>query len=210
MSNWKVLGADYGMDLMLPFGYKHIKYTGFDRASFGLLDMGIEPVLLSWHLDKFDFSAAYAVWAPTGEFSPNRPDHLGLGHWGHMLTLGGTYYFDQEKTWAVSILNRYEINHEQDQTHITPGNTYSVEWGVSKTLCKTWDVGVVGYCQQQVTSDHGAGARTDKPGVAAIGPEISVAFPSITTFASLRFLREFTANDRPEGNTFSLTITKRF
>ena len=213
LTDYKICGANYGMDVIVPFGYKHVKFMTpggpFDHTSFGLGDIQIEPLLLAWHYTKFDLAAGYAIWAPTGEFSPARPDHLGLGHWGHMLTLGGTYYFDTEKTWALSALNRYEFNHAQEQTFTTPGQTYTVEWGLSKTLAKVWDVGLIGYWQQQTTTSEGPGGP-DKPGVVGLGPEISLACPKIMTFFSLRYAREMAAHDRPEGNTFSLTITKRF
>ena len=35
-----------------------------------------------------------------------------------MLTLGGTWYPDKEKTWAMSLLNRYEFCHEQEDTQV--------------------------------------------------------------------------------------------
>ena len=55
---------------------------------FGIGDIQLEPLLLSWHLPQFDIAAGYAVWAPTGDFSPERPDMLAKGFWSHMLTLG--------------------------------------------------------------------------------------------------------------------------
>ena len=73
-----------------------------------------------------------------------------------MLTAGATWYIDQEKTWAVSALNRYEFNTEQRDTHVTPGQAYTLEWGVSKTVMKVVDLGAVGYYQQQVTTNSGA------------------------------------------------------
>ena len=70
-----------------------------------------------------------------------------------MQTAGATWYIDEEKTWAVSALNRYEFNTEQRDTHVTPGDAYTLEWGVSKSVCKEVDLGVVGYYQQQVTGN---------------------------------------------------------
>ena len=127
-----------------------------------------------------------------------------------MLTAGATWYIDEEKTWAVSALNRYEFNTEQRDTHITPGEAYTLEWGVSKTVAKVVDLGVVGYYQQQVTSDSGTGASPDRDRVAAIGPEINVAFPKPMLFVSFRYNYEFMAESRAQGHTFTLTLTKRF
>jgi len=210
MTDLKILGANYGMDIIVPFGYLDWKVMGSRNSYFGLGDIQIEPVLLSWHFKQFDLSAAYAVWAPTGDFSPSRPDLLAKGFWSHMLTLGGTWYPDKEKTWAVSLLNRYEFCHEQEQTHINPGQVYTVEWGFSKSLRKTIDVGIIGYYQQQVTKDFGATATTKLDRKVGIGPEISAIWPKLGLITSLRYAYEFAAVERPEGHLVTLTLTKRF
>jgi hypothetical protein len=207
-----ILGANYGMDVLVPFGYREIN-IGSTRYSYtGFGDTQVEPLLLSWHFTRMDIGAGYAFWAPTGEFSTANPAKLGQGFWGHMLTLGLTYYLDPEKTWALSALNRYEFNMEQQDTHITPGQDYTVEWGLSKSLnaTKTIDLGVIGYYQQQTTTDNGPSATDNRSRVVGLGPELSVAFPKASMFLSVRYAREFAAEYRPEGNNFILTLTKRF
>jgi hypothetical protein len=126
-----------------------------------------------------------------------------------MQTAGATWYIDEEKTWAVSALNRYEFNTEQRNTHITPGDVYTLDWGVSKSVCKEADLGVVGYYQQQVTANSGAAANT-RNRVAAVGPEVSVMFPKQMLFLSLRYNYEFMAENRAQGHAVALTVTKRF
>jgi len=129
-----------------------------------------------------------------------------------MLTAGATWYPDEAKTWAVSALNRYEFNTEQRDTHDTRGEAYTLEWGLSKTFCKTIDCGVVGYYQQKVTGDSGSNpvGLTPHDRVAAVGPEISVAIPSAVLFVSCRYEYEFLADNRAQGHTVTLTLTKRF
>jgi hypothetical protein len=166
--------------------------------------------LLSWHFKQFDLSAGYAVWAPTGDYSPSRPDLMSKGFWSHMLTLGGVWYPDEQKTWALSLLNRYEICHEQEQTDTDPGQVYTGEWGISKGLSKTVDVGVIGYYQQQVTRDSGPVATDKLDRKVGVGPEISVFWPKLGLFTSLRYAYEFEARERPEGHLLTLTLTKRF
>jgi hypothetical protein len=218
MTGQKILGADYGMDLIVPFGYAKIEYltpgpafatlqqVSADR--FGLRDIEFSPLLLGWHLKQFDITGGYAFWAPSGDFDLNHTVNIALGFWTHMLSAGATWYPDEEKTWALSLLNRYEINQEQQDTGITPGQTLTMEWGLSKTLQKVIDVGVVGYWQQQATEDEGGPSGLSH--VVALGPEVRTTFPDIDFVASLRYLREFEAHDRPEGNTITLTLTKRF
>ena len=69
---------------------------------------------------------------------------------------------------------------------------------------------MVGYYQQQVTTDCGTGASKSRDRVAAVGPEINVVFPKPMLFASFRYNYEFMAENRAQGHTFALTLTKRF
>jgi len=210
MTPVKILGANYGMDVIVPFGSMDYKINGAWHDYFGLGDIEVEPLLLSWHLAKFDFSAGYAFWAPTGDYNSHKVSMIAQGFWSHMITAGATWYPDSEKTIAVSILNRYEFGHEQQDTHNTPGQVYTLEAGVSKTVIKNLDLGVIGYYQQQTTTDSGPSADPMLDRKFGVGPEISGFCPKLGIFASLRYAYEFGARDRPEGHLFTLTLTKRF
>lgn len=215
MTEKTILGANYGMDLIVPFGYADVKGAGglLDDSYFGLYDIQFEPVLLGWHFPRFDIGAGYAIWAPSGQTPDPRPPmppgnaaDLGKGFWSHMVTLGATWHVDAEKTWAVSALNRYEVHHENDDG-VRTGDSYTVEFAASKTLAKVYDVGVSGYYQQQVTESDG---QSGLPSTIALGPEVAVVFPKVMTFLSLRWLHELASHDRPEGDTITLTVTKKF
>jgi hypothetical protein len=213
ISDWKILGANYGADLLVPFVYKNIWGDPGTAGQFNLGDVYASPLILAWHIQQFDFVASYGIWAPSGNFDASMPlrklSSPGNGYWSHMFTLGGVWYPDEKKTWALSLLNRYEISTEQDQTQITPGNVYSLEWGLSKTVAHDVDLGLVGYYQQQTTQDSGMGAATAFSHVVGIGPEISVFWEKIGLISSLRYGYEVNAKDRPQGHTIVLTLTKR-
>lgn len=154
----KFLGGYVGVDGFLPLVYQQASANTpngpFNGNTFGINDLFGEASL-SWHLKQFDFSVASGVDVPTGD-SPSQPGPSttpGLGYWTFMQTAGATWYVDEAKTWAVSALNRFEFNTEQHDTHITYGDAYTLEWGISKSVCKEADLGVVGYYQQQVTGD---------------------------------------------------------
>ncbi len=214
ITDTKVLGGYVGVDALLPLVYQSLAVNTpggrYDHGSFGIGDLFAETTL-SWHPQQFDLAVGAGVHMPTGD-SPGQPyettTRAGLGYWTPMLTAGATWYIDSAKTWAVSALNRYEFNTEQRDTHITYGQAYTMEWGVSKSVTKTVDLGVVGYYQQQVTTDRGVGAKTDRNRVAAVGPEVSVLIPQCKTFLSLRYDYEFMAEARAQGHTFTLTLTK--
>lgn len=212
ISDYKILGGFYGADVLLPIGYvdQDDSFGLFENKS-GVGDIFVEPITLSWHPKQWDLGVGYGFWAPTGNYddSPFAPNLIWKGYWGHMLTAGATYYLDTNKTVAVSLLNRYEINHENDDYNITAGNTYTLEWGISKSIRKTVDVGVVGYWQQQTTKD-GNSSNDILDRIISVGPEVSVFCPKIGLITSLRYLYEFGARDRPEGHLTTLTLTKPF
>lgn len=210
MTDLEFLGASYGMDVIVPFAYLDWSVGALSDSDFGLGDIQLEPLLLSWHFKQFDLAAGYAIWAPSGNFEIGKPDLVAKGFWSHMLTFGGTWYPDQEKTWAVSLLNRYEFCHEQQNTHIDPGQVYTVEWGLSKKLNAGVDVGLIGYYQQQTTKDSGFLPNSKLDRKLGMGPEINTFWPKLKLFTSVRYAYEFAAIERPEGHLVTLTLTKLF
>jgi hypothetical protein len=209
----KPLGGYLGVDALVPLVYTEIKANTaggpFHNQTFGVGDLFFEGTW-SWHLKQWDLALGAGAWAPTGDFSMNNPTRAGQGYWTEMLTAGATWYPDQEKKWALSVLNRYEFNDIQRDTHIRRGQAYTVEGGLSYGVTKTVDIGAIGYYQQQVTEDSGPGASSERDRVAGIGPEVSAFFPSVMLGVSLRYAYEFMAESRLQGNTVTLTITKKF
>jgi hypothetical protein len=209
VSDAQVLGGNFFMDALLPLQYTSLEVNSWSDDCFGIGDIYVEPLALSWHGKQWDAALGYSFWAPTGDSEPGTAKP-GKGFWGHMITAGGTYYFDEKKTWAVSLLNRYEFNMENDDTGITPGQTWTLVWGLSKSLKPTIDVGIVGYYQLQTTDDSGTGASSARDQVVAVGPEVVMLCPKLGVFTSLRYNYEFYSEDRPQGHTIALTFTKRF
>ncbi len=215
ISNAQILGADFGSDIIIPLAYTdvEIKASGVEDNDFGLGDIAVEPLVLSWHGDRYDASFGLAVYVPTGEYDKNKPASPGKDFWTGMITLGGTYYFDVRKTWSASILSRYEIHSDKDETDVRPGNDFHFEWGIGKTVAKIWDVGLTGYCQWQVTDDTGSDVTWDTSvhdRVYAVGPEVTVFIFPAKFFLSLRSQWEFGSKDRAEGNVTTVTLTKIF
>jgi hypothetical protein len=226
MSEWKVLGANFGADVIIPIGWQQMKADLPDPLAitppgvpaptihtvfrdFGIGDILLEPVLLGWHGKQWDAAFAYAWWVPSGNYDQMNPASIGKGYWSQMFTFGATYYFDAEKTWAASLLNRYEFNQPNLDTGLRGGQMLTSEWGISKNLTKTIEVGLVGYYQQQTTDDSGPGSTDYHQHVVGLGPEVSAVCPKLGLITSLRYVRELESAYRPEGNLLTLTLTKR-
>jgi len=204
----KILGGFYGMDTIIPFAYQDFEMTGFAASDFSLADIFVEPITISWHEKKFDAAIGYGFWAPTGDFSVQDPVSPGKGFWTQMLTGGITYYPDEAKSWSLSALNRWEFNQKRESTGVTPGQYWTVDWGIAKSVTKTVELGLSGYHQMAVTSASNDPSGNFKDHATALGPEVTFAFPNKMFFVTARYLFEASACNRPEGSTITVTLTK--
>ena len=198
----QVLGGNVGVDALVPLQYTSLRFGSLHDQTFGVGDAFAEGTW-SRHWKQLDVSGGYGAWAPTGDSST--PTEAGLGYWTHMFTAGATFYPDAEKKWSISALSRYEINMEHDG--LSKGQAYTLEWGASRAVIPNIEAGLAGYYQGQVTSTTG-GLPRDR--VAGLGPEISAFCPKIATGVSLRYAYEFMAEERLQGHTVALTLTRRF
>ena len=212
VSDYKILGADYAADIAVPLMNVDLEIgkLGVDESTFGLGDIFLEPLVLGWHGDFYDAAFGAGIFVPCGKYDADDPASPGSGMWTGMVTLGGTLYFDPAKSLSASILARYEIHGEQDETEVTKGDDFHFEWGIGKTIKEVWDVGMAGYCQWQVTEDDGPGASDVKDSVYSFGPEVNYMIPSQKILLTFRGLTEFGAEDRTEGHQIILIFTKIF
>ncbi|MBF0185424.1 MAG: transporter [Magnetococcales bacterium] len=210
----KFLGADFGMDAIIPLVNTNLSLrpgaTELHFSSLGIGDVLLEPVVLSWHGQSWDAATALGVYFPTGEFDRTDPSSAGKGYYSLMYTLGGTWYFDPGKTLSASLLSRYEIHGNQEQRDLRKGDDFHFEVGVGKKLNDTFEVGVAGYAQWQMSDDRGKDATNPSvhDRVFGIGPEVVVAVPAIGSSISIRGTTEFGARDSAEGNMLTVTLTK--
>lgn len=214
ITDTKLFGGNLAMDMIIPLVSNEFEMSGtipfpfriYDKEE-GVADIFLEPFALTWHGKQWDAAAGYMVAIPTGEYHNNEPASIGKDFWSHIFTAGGTLYFDEQRKWHAAILSRYEIHNEKDDKKVTPGDNFEFEWGIGRTFKKVLDVGISGYCQWQVRDDEGVDRDSDAHDKAyAIGPEIS-SYLSKKTHLSLRYLKEFDVEDRPEGENFTLTFS---
>lgn len=213
----KILGADYFYDIIVPLVDKDLTLGNYtDSHSFALGDTVFELFGLAWHEPRWDAAFALAAIAPTGEYDSEKLASPGLGYWSGMMTLGGTVYFDEERTWSFSALTRTLVNTEQDETNVTPGSEFVVEYGLGKeiVLNNKFSIrpGLAGcaYWQLEDDSEDGPNSFADERKTAyALGAEINMFWLPPTLFqVNLRAMREFGAENTVQGSQFVLTLTK--
>ncbi|MBD1262059.1 transporter [Maribacter polysiphoniae] len=212
-----MFGANYGVHVLIPTTYTDIRIGAFgiDDSKYGIGDIVIEPFLLSWNKSRYDISVALAAIAPVGSYDSHNAASPGKGFWSGMLTFGGTYYFDSNKSWHASILNRYEVHSGKKDFDVTPGDDLTFEWGIGKTIVSKaiYNVGVSGYSHWQLSNDKGSDVLYDPElhdKIFAVGPEVTCYIPQAKLNLELRSQFEFGAIDRSQGSKVCLSLFKNF
>jgi hypothetical protein len=150
-------GPSLGVALSTPTG----SGIDADTSTFGLQDLYGQPVWLGWKWPNVDLAASVGVYAPSGRFEAGAADNLGLGFWTVQFQIGAAYYLLQNAT-AIVLAGTYEINTAQEDVDFTPGQSFTLNYGVSQYLPAgpgLVELGVLGYSQWQVTQDSAAGRR---------------------------------------------------
>jgi hypothetical protein len=223
-TGWTILGAEYGLYGSVPFGGPSLAValeteTGFgvdlDESNFGLQDLFVQPIWLRWKWKDFDLSGGVGFYAPSGEFEQGGADNLGLGFWTVQLQLAGAYYFLDRAT-AIVVAGTYEINTKQEDTDITPGQRFTLNYGVSQYLPAgpgLVELGILGYSQWQVTHDDGSAVRPfhqNLDQVHAIGAQLGYAVPQWRLAVTAKYLYEYYAESRFRGQVVTLSAGYQF
>lgn len=226
VSDFKILGANYGAAVLLAFASNRIQGNTLDSKSpFALTDTYIVPVQLGWHNKRADFVFSYQMYLPTGKFEVGASDNSGLGMFMNEFSAGTTLFFNDKKTFHFSALASYEINGKKKDTDIKTGDLLSIEGGLGKTFYtmnaeKTapkgiLNAGLIYYLQYKVTNDQipvpvFGTIETTKDRVGGIGAEINYYHIGCSTSAGFRWIAEVEAINRFQGNTFFLTLAHVF
>ena len=226
ISDFKILGANYGASILLAFASNTIQGNSLDaKNSLAFTDMFVQPVQLGWHTKRADFVFSYQIYLPTGKFTAGASDNAGLGMFMNEFSAGTTLFFNDKKTVHFSALASYEINGKKKDTDIKTGDLLSIEGGLGKTFYmmnpeKTapkgiLNAGLIYYLQYKVTNDQipvpvFGTIETDKDRVGGIGAEINYFHIGCSTSAGFRWIAEVEAINRFQGNTFFLTLAHVF
>ena len=202
VSNTKLLGADYGMETIIP-----VMRTSLTVNAASIY---VGPLVLGWHGPQWDAVAAAGIWLDNA--NSRHPASPGKGFKSTMLTGGATYYFDAAKTISGSALTRFERNGRND-AGMRPGNQITVEWGLGKNF-GTVQAGLVGYSQWQVSDDSGTGASTHRSSRHAIGAEVVYPVTGAGVFLKGAAYKEVRAEAGtgayPKGSLVRFTVVKAF
>jgi hypothetical protein len=227
VSDLKVLGANYGASILIPFASNTIQGNAVNSNSpFAFSDIYFVPLQLGWHHKKADFVFSYQMYLPTGKYTLGASDNSGLGMFINEVSAGTTLFFNDKKSIHFSALASYEINGKKKDTDIKTGDILSIEGGLGKTFYvmspdnkapkSIINAGLIYYMQFKTTSDEiplpigGLVFTGDKDSVIALGAEANYFHIGCNTSVGLRWLGEVEAINRFKGNTLFFTLAHVF
>jgi len=222
--NFDVLGGKMMFGIIAPTfanGSVTEQNLGLQAGGFGIADIFVQPLTLSWKFSRVDFWVADGFVAPTGRYSPGASDNIGSGYWGNQVMSGTTVYITKNRGTSANLFTDWEQHGSKDTstgpspTHLTPGQTFTMEWGIGqvfpldKQFQKLLQAGVIGYDQWQVSSNSGL-TSSGLPASAApfysshaIGFQTNFILPAKNLNFYFKFLPEYAAKARVEGRTIA-------
>lgn len=224
VSEEKLMGGRFGFGVYAPLGYQRvaadISASGLragpwnsvrnEARAFG------DPLALAfigWQAGSFHMKLSAMLNVPVGDYSSKRIANIGLNRWAGDVTASVTW-LDPSSRFEFSISPGFTFNGENPATNYKTGTEFHVESALMLHMTPALSLGIAGYHYQQISADTGSGAVFGplKGQVSAIGPNVSYNFKAGATpvYASFRWLREFSARNRLQGNVGFLTLTVPF
>ena len=184
-SPYKILGANYGLFVDIPFVYADASgaaslqpILSFQRGTLtgpinqqsnestkgSLSAIYLEPINLGWHFQHLDAIVSSGVIMPSGGYDPSAQLNTGPGNAAGVFGLGAVLYPDVEHTWSLSIYTHYLLYASQLGRPYRLGDVVPFEWGAGKTLninsqfLKQITIGAVGLFSVSYYEEFGAHA----------------------------------------------------
>ncbi len=207
---YKLFGANWAVHTLIPLVYTDVDATSGKDNRSGLGDIIIDPFILGWHFKNFHVTTGLDIFLPTGSYDKNRLSNTSRNYWTFEPVLGLTYLADNG--FEVSGKFMYDFNTRNNDTEYTSGQEFHVDYSVGYHLSKTWVLGVGGYYYQQTSNDEQNGIKVGTDGfkgrVIAAGPQACYNFKNMSL--TLKWQKEFEAENRPEGDNFWLKFVYFF
>jgi hypothetical protein len=202
-------------------------FTGMNLSAAGggsgFADMYVQPLNLGWHLKRADVNVGYAFFAPTGRFTQGASNNVGSGYWGNLITSGTTFYVTKNKGTSLNLATAWEIHGQKSGTNITPGQAFTMEWGLGqvlplkKDMSRLLQLGFIGYDQWQVSHSSGTLPVEGTPGIPerlipfysshALGVQSTFILPAKNLSFFFKYLDQYRALASVRGRTFVFGFT---
>jgi hypothetical protein len=213
----KILGGDYGYQILFPLGANNrIQGTEIDQnPGAGLTDSVISPIQIGWHFKRADATAGYSLFVPTGRYEDGASNNTGFGMWGNEFSVGTTVYLNDAKQYHAATILTFDVQSKKKDSETKVGNALNLEGGFGGDFLKGGlTVGLNYYASFKVSDDHIEGFPDilirGKNKSFALGPEVDLALAKggkLYGFLKVNYQWETYARVAPQGSELTLMAT---
>jgi len=219
MTDYKILGANYGFLIVQPFFTFNggltvplpppIPGLHLHQATQGFGNTSIDPFILQWHLsESLHVNTGFEIQLPDGFyrksalFNPN----TNYASFGPHAAVTYISPYGQE----LSAFTRVDFNTTNPDTHYHSGPEFKLELAAGQHL-GNFTVGPIGYFYQQLQDDSAPGLKTGIRGrVFAAGLGVNYLQRNSPYALFVNVLKEFGAQNHTQGETVSLRASLSF
>ena len=214
--------ADFGLTVPAPYSGNPLLVGGLNQTAAGMsgsetgiADLEISPVM-HWEIgDHQSVLFAPTVIMPLGDFKANQRVNTGFGDY-YTFRPSVQYAFIGDG-WDLGGRAVMSFNTRNKDTEYRSGNIFNFDWQAMAFVSEDIRVGVQGYFVRQLQDDTSKNATVQasinaqggsKARVNAIGPAVAWLMNGGEMLIEGKFMKEFGARNRTEGQAFWLTISK--
>ncbi len=229
----KLLGADYAFSVSPTWGYAmfeaklkadarctvsigDIRKTltaaisdTIKEENTGFGDLYVQPLWFAWRGKHYDAGLSYGFYAPTGQHDKNGLANIGYGFWTQQVQANLYYFPFKSQGTALVLRPTYEWNSERIDEDVTPGQTISIEYGVSQIVFSQAELAVLGYEQIQLSGEKGDNVTGKHPisGTRGIGGQIKGWVVKDKCSIAAKYSAEYGTKMNFEGSSWSLNLS---
>lgn len=209
---WRVFGAKYAVAGYTTYLQGRLTPDGTSSASDdGLGDSSVSPLVLYWKAGPNVHISVYeSIILPTGSFEPTRAVNTSRNYFSFDSVLALTWLNPQLGV-EFSIVPGLMINTTNESTDYRSGAELHVDGMANFFINANFALGLHGYYYQQIDDDEFAALKIELPARSAgIGPAILLVPVAGKGKIVGKWLHEFEAQNRFQGDIFSLTAVLKF
>jgi hypothetical protein len=179
-------------------------------SNFGLFDIAVTPIIASYHITKTDHLAlSFTVWAPTGDYDPNRLATLSLNNWTFIPGIAYTKILPQSEIELTGIW-QVQFYTENPATNYQNGILSDLELMGIKRFKNGFGIGAIFGWLEQFTDDNKLNGFRGR--AFGLGPIITYSTRIGKSHLDFngRFIPEFANKNRVQGNLFQFSGSLTF
>jgi hypothetical protein len=159
-----------------------------------------------WMFDNLAVRARLGTYLALGDYHKSDAVNYAKDFWSFYAQLGVTAWLDTARRFSVTAMGTYETNTYMKNWAVRPGDTLTLEGGLTAKVTENISLALSGIMVKQMTDDKGSGrgyADWDgKHQLFSLGPYARFMLPFIKpgTHFTLVWWPEFNSKNRSEGN----------